>query len=119
MKSQDIINQRCFYHLNREAVAICLECKRFFCRECITEHEDRIICASCLKKKFLATDRRRLQFINLLRMVNGIVGVLILWIFFYFLGQMLVSIPSSFHEGTVWKTAWELASEKETTQGTE
>jgi hypothetical protein len=119
MKSYDIVNKRCFHHVHREAVAVCPECKRFFCRECVTEHEDRIICASCLKKKFPAADRRRLRFINLLRMWQGIAGILILWIFFYFLGQILVSIPSSFHEGTVWKSAWELASEKETSKRTE
>lgn len=119
MKSRDIVNERCFIHVRREAVAVCPECRRFFCRECIAEHEDRIICASCLKKKFPAPDRRRFRFINLLRMVQGIAGILILWMFFYFIGQILVSIPSSFHEGTVWKSALEIAREKETSQRTE
>jgi hypothetical protein len=105
--------------MRREAVAVCPECRRFFCRECITEHEDRIICASCLKKIFPATDRRRMRFINLLRIVQGVAGIFILWIFFYFIGQILVSIPSPFHEGDVWKSAWEIASEKETSKRTE
>jgi hypothetical protein len=119
MKSHNIVNERCFIHVGREAVAVCPECRRFFCRECITEHEDRIICASCLKKKFTAPDRGRLRFINLLRMMQGVAGILILWLFFYFIGQILVSIPSSFHEGTVWKSAWEIASDKETSKRTE
>lgn len=119
MKSRDIVNERCFIHVRREAVAVCPECRRFYCRECITEHEDRVICASCLKKKLPAPDRKRFQFINLLRMVQGIAGIMILWMFFYFIGQILVSTPSSFHEGTVWKSAWEVASEKETSKTTE
>ena len=119
MKSLNIVNERCSIHVSREAVAVCPECRRFFCRECVTEHEDRIICASCLKKKIAAPDRGRLRFINLLRMGQGIIGIFIIWIFFYFIGQILVSIPSSFHEGTVWKSAWEIASEKETSKRTE
>jgi hypothetical protein len=119
MKSQDIVNERCFYHIRREAVAVCPECKRFFCRECITEHEDRVICASCLKKKFPAPDRRRLPFVSLMRTGQVITGILVLWILFYFLGQILVSIPSSFHEGTVWKSAWKIANEEESPKTTE
>ena len=34
----------------REAVARCPECTQFFCRECITEHDDRVLCSACLKK---------------------------------------------------------------------
>jgi hypothetical protein len=119
VKSHDIVNERCFHHKRREAVAVCPECRRVFCRECITEHEDRIICATCLKRKFFATDRKRLRFISLLRAGNGIAGIFILWIFFYFIGQILVSIPSSFHEGTVWKSALEIAREKETPETAE
>jgi hypothetical protein len=43
---QDITQQRCLNHMLREAVARCPECSRFFCRECITEHEDKVLCAS-------------------------------------------------------------------------
>src|SRR5438132_254763 len=56
-----LARQRCLNHLNREAVARCPECKRFFCRECVTEHEDRLICAACLKKLAKATARRRVR----------------------------------------------------------
>ena len=42
--------QRCFNHAAREAVARCPACGHYFCRECITEHDDRVICAACLRK---------------------------------------------------------------------
>jgi hypothetical protein len=100
---RDLIKQRCFNHAHREAVAVCPECRRYFCRECITEHDDRIICASCLKKKLKPSIRKRFRFIRLVRIGQFSLGFLILWIFFYYLGQALVSLPSSFHEGTVWK----------------
>ena len=112
MGSQGIVNERCFNHMRREAVAVCPECRRFFCRECITEHDDRVICASCLKKKFPALDRRRLPFAGLMRTGQVVTGILFLWLLFYLLGQMLVSIPSSFHEGNVWKDSLQV-NEKE------
>lgn len=31
-------------------MARCPECRRFFCRECVTEHDDQLLCASCLRK---------------------------------------------------------------------
>ena len=45
-----LAHQRCFNHATREAVARCPECHHFFCRECITEHDDRVLCTGCLKK---------------------------------------------------------------------
>ena len=42
--------QRCLHHGEREAIARCPECGSFFCRECITEHDERVLCASCLAK---------------------------------------------------------------------
>jgi hypothetical protein len=32
-------------------------------------------------------------------------GVL-LWFFFYFIGETLASMPSKFHEGSLWKVNW-------------
>jgi uncharacterized paraquat-inducible protein A len=40
---------RCHNHPQREAAARCPECGRFFCRECVTEHEGRVICSACLR----------------------------------------------------------------------
>jgi hypothetical protein len=28
---------------------------------------------------------------------------LITWVVFYYIGRLLLLIPSSFHEGTIWK----------------
>ena len=47
----DLLHQRCFNHMLREAVACCPECRRYFCRECVTEHEDKVLCAACLGHK--------------------------------------------------------------------
>lgn len=105
---RSLSRQRCFNHAHREAVARCPECRRYYCRECVTEHEDRVVCASCLA--YLAAEQEeqgsRLAVIG--RMALCALGILTLWLFFYTLGEGLLALPSSFHEGSIWKTGyWE------------
>ena len=92
-----IAQERCFNHGSREAVARCPECGRYFCRECISEHDGRVICAFCLRHlKTGSSGRSRLA--RLLRAAQVVAGVLLLWSSFYLLGKALLSIPSSFHD---------------------
>ena len=102
---QNLLYQRCFSHSNREAAARCPECGRFFCRECVTEHEGRVICATCLRKIVQPRLTQRPAFVVALRSVLGLAGLLTAWLFFYLLGQILLTMPSSFHEGTLWKSS--------------
>jgi uncharacterized paraquat-inducible protein A len=97
------LTQRCLHHPVREAVARCPECGQFFCRECITEHDDRVICSSCLKKLTVRTEARRRSFAPAFRVAAAVAGLLVAWMFFFIIGRMLVKIPTRFHEGTVWK----------------
>ena len=104
----DLAHQRCFNHAGREAVACCPECGRYFCRECVTEHEDRVVCASCLAGLAgdAAAGKSRLGVV--LRATLCAAGLLTVWLFFYAVGQGLLVMPSSFHEGTVWQVdQWE------------
>src|SRR5882672_1876313 len=96
-----LIHQRCFHHALREAVARCPECRQFYCRECITEHDDRVICATCLKKITVATETRHVSFAWLLPLTQLSMGLAVAWFFFYLCGATLLSIPSQYHEGTV------------------
>jgi hypothetical protein len=94
--------QRCFNHTLREAVARCTECAQFFCRECITEHDDRVVCASCLRKLAGAETRHRFRAGWIAPLLACAAGFALLWFVFYCFGAVLLSIPSSFHEGSVW-----------------
>jgi hypothetical protein len=99
-----LLSRRCLHHPDREAVARCPECGRFFCRECITEHEDRIICASCLTA---LTDRaakpeRSSRLPSLFRILRAGSGLFVAWLFFYMLGHYLLTFPSDFHSD-LWK----------------
>ncbi len=100
---QNISQQRCYNHILREAVARCPECDHFFCRECITEHDDKVLCAACLHK-ILEPEKQSLNRMQwIFRLAHFSMGILILYIFFYYLGQILLAFPSSFHEGTLWQ----------------
>jgi hypothetical protein len=98
--------QRCFNHAAREAVARCPGCKQFFCRECITEHDDRVLCAGCLKKLAAVPLTKRPAFVGVIRIAQCALGILIAWFFFFLIGESLVRLPDSFHEGTVWRVPW-------------
>ena len=103
---QNLAHQRCFNHAGREAVARCPECGHFFCRECITEHDDRVVCAACLKKLVRQPLARRTAFAQLLRLAQCAFGILIAWFFFFLIGDGLLKLPASFHEGTLWQVPW-------------
>jgi len=103
---QNLAQQRCFNHAVREAVARCPECGQYFCRECITEHDDRVVCALCLKKLTRPPFTRGTAFVRLLRLAQCACGILIAWFFFFLVGEGLLKLPASFHEGTLWQVPW-------------
>jgi hypothetical protein len=98
--------QRCFNHAAREAVARCPECGRFFCRECVTEHDDRLVCAACLAKSVKKPLMRRSGFVTAWRGLQFCAGLMVIWLFFHVSAVLLMKIPSDFHEGTVWQVNW-------------
>ena len=98
----DLTYQRCFNHAQREAVARCPGCGRFFCRECVAEHEDRVLCASCLRRVAHVPLLRRRGFAGAVRLVQCVAGLMLAWFFFYVIGEALLAIPTAFHEGTLW-----------------
>lgn len=103
MTSVLVAEQRCLRHTSREAVARCPQCRYFFCRECITEHEDRVLCADCLAKILRPSEKRSSGLGQLVSVVFSLSGIAIAWLFFNMIGQLLARAPASFHEGTVWE----------------
>jgi hypothetical protein len=97
-----LAQQHCLNHPAREAAAQCPQCRKFFCRECITEHDDRILCAVCLRKLTQTTGPRRHPWRALGRAGLGLGGWLTAVFFFYWVGQTLLLIPPSTHDKTLW-----------------
>ena len=103
--------QRCFLHATREAVARCPRCERFYCRECITEHDGRIICAACLREISGAREETaRSRFVAPVLQFAG--GMLLLVAAFVVVARLLLLLPHDYHEGTVWQeSVWDEEAE--------
>jgi len=84
-------------------VARCRLCGRSFCRECVVEHEGRLICAGCLREGAGGESERRGNWWGWL-VVAGQWGCSLagLWLLFYGVALVLRRIPSDIHDGLIW-----------------
>lgn len=89
-----LVHQRCWNHEMREAVCRCPACGRHFCRECVTEHESRLLCAACLQSiaRALPAGQRRGR--ALLTPMAAAAGLLLSWLIFYVGGEILLEIAA-------------------------
>ncbi len=102
-----LTQQRCFLHADREAAARCPKCRRMFCRECVTEHGDRMLCAACLAAPVAANSAPRRGLLRALgSLLQAAVGLALCFLFFHELGRFLLNMPGTYHEGTLWRQAW-------------
>lgn len=97
--------RRCVRHPGREAAARCPACGGFYCRECVSEHDGRYLCAECLTRLVTPKQQGGEWTTTAKRAALAVAGGLVLWIAFQTLGNALLRIPPSLHEGTIWKQA--------------
>ena len=87
-----VFDKRCWNHDAREAVCRCPACGRSFCRECVTEHENRLMCASCLQNAV----RTAAHPVGGLRWVVRVgitaAGVILAWAIFFGAAESLITI---------------------------
>ena len=81
----------------------CPGCRRYFCRECATEHDERLLCADCLKRLAAKRVRKSGRLAWVKGALAGALGLLLAWLLFYGIGQILVQIPAAEDEGTAWQ----------------
>src|SRR5213594_156831 len=94
---RDLIWKRCLNHPAREAAARCPGCRNCFCRECVTEHGERTLCAVCLQKLVRSNVRGRPGLGALaVSVAQVLAGLTLAWFFFYCAGQVLLAIPDTF-----------------------
>src|SRR5262245_29519201 len=91
-----LVHQRCTLHVDREAAVQCPQCKRFFCRECVTEHQGRMLCTSCVAALTRAPESRPASLGKWAAL--AVAGFAFAWLTFYYSGMMLARIPTAFHE---------------------
>jgi len=88
------IHQRCWNHELREAVCRCPFCGRHFCRECVTEHESRLLCAACLQAKTGVSSAGRRRARVPVAPLAALASLLLSWAIFYIGGEILLEIAN-------------------------
>ncbi len=102
-KQPDLSTKRCFNHANRESVARCPDCARFFCRECVNDHNGRLLCADCLLEMSVSKEKQKPGILHMsLPPLRIGLGLLAAWLAFYLLATGLLTIPSTIHDGAIW-----------------
>jgi hypothetical protein len=101
--TQRPLQQRCWNHESREAVCRCPECGNSYCRECVTEHEGRLLCALCLRSLARARERhvparRR----GVVAVALGLAGIMIAWVVFFAAGEAVLTLAVR-AEQTAWQ----------------
>jgi hypothetical protein len=99
---ENIQTRRCARHVDREAAARCPSCGGFFCRECIVEHEGRLLCTACLARQAAAPQASRGDWARVRRQLSLAAAALVAVLVFYAVGSILINVPPEFHEGTIW-----------------
>jgi hypothetical protein len=77
-------------------------CRNTYCRECVTEHEGRVVCAACLRNVLSEKGATRRRILRVMAGGLPLAGLLLAWLMFYGVGRALMMIPASVHDGTAW-----------------
>lgn len=93
-----LLQQRCVIHADREAAVRCPGCARFYCRECVTEHAGRMLCAACVARTQALPEQRETSVVKW--SIFSIAGLFFAWMVFYYFGMTLARVPSAFFGGT-------------------
>lgn len=97
------IEQRCWTHEAREAVCRCPGCGHSFCRECVTEHESRLLCAACLASQARSSAGAHVQARPPVRVVLTLAGVILAWAIFFAAAESLLTLTER-SEAAAWQT---------------
>lgn len=88
----------CLRHPDRHAAARCMVCSHRFCRECVTEHSGRYMCADCLRKEVGKRERGKS---GLLRATGqwslAVLAVCVTWALFFEFASGLLDAADYFH----------------------
>lgn len=103
-----LTRSRCIVHPEREAAARCIGCESFFCRECITEHDGRMLCVECHRKlsqpalESPTKSRSRPALGPLWLILQAMLGWLLMWALIAFIGVIILKMPEEVHDGSIW-----------------
>jgi hypothetical protein len=86
------LQQRCWNHEAREAACRCPACGRSYCRECVSEHEGRLLCAACLGLVTVRSEQTSAGFGKLAPPGMIAAGILLAWLIYWAAGASLIGL---------------------------
>jgi hypothetical protein len=97
-----LLGQRCANHELREAVCRCPQCRRSLCRECVTDHEGRLVCAACLRLSARNAPAPRRSGRRIKEVGMTLASVFLAWGLFFCAAQSLITITER-SERAAWQ----------------
>ena len=86
------LQQHCWNHEAREAACRCPACGRSYCRECVSEHEGRLLCAACLSAVVARSEQISGGFGKLAPPGMIAAGILLAWLIYWAAGAGLIGL---------------------------
>jgi hypothetical protein len=84
---------RCLFHPLREAAARCPHCGGTFCRECVTDEDDKLACPPCLRRMTRPPAPKSSLGRQFRQVVAGFIALACLMILFFSLLRWRVNRP--------------------------
>jgi hypothetical protein len=101
MTPSTFASRRCRNHFERQAACRCPSCGFDFCRECVTEHDERLLCSRCVAQ--LETPSARPSRTKSIQAIaQCVAGVTAAWLFFFLAGELTSMVVSPSHEVRAW-----------------
>jgi hypothetical protein len=84
---------RCLFHPLREAAARCPHCAGTFCRECVTDEDDKLACPPCLRRMTRPPAPKSSAIRQFRQVVAGFIALACLMTLFFSLLRWRVNRP--------------------------
>jgi hypothetical protein len=84
---------RCLFHPLREAAARCPHCGGTFCRECVTDEDDKLACPPCLRRMTRPPAGKRSAAHRLREIIAGLAALACLMAIFFAVLHWRVNQP--------------------------